>query len=127
MAVIDTIRADMASVFSTDGVGMEMTYAPADPTIDSFTVTVIPGTVEPDQLIERHVYGDVMVVHVPASQIAAGGISGPVRQMGGQAGDTLAWDDALGESETWMIIGVNLNPVVAVYELTIERNIRIVP
>jgi hypothetical protein len=116
-----TMRAAEQAAF-----GVAITYIPADSRIAPFVATGVFENYTVDQM-ETHILRDAVQCTITHDDLVAGGLTGPTEQTSGQAGDTITREDINGSNETWNVLKAQPDAELGVWELTLERALRIVP
>jgi hypothetical protein len=114
-----TMRAVEQAAF-----GVDITYTPAGGS--PFDTTGIFDSISVDQM-DSHVLRDSISCTVTHAALVAGGITAPTEQTSGQAGDTITREDINGSDEIWTVTQAQPDVDLGVWELTLERALRIVP
>lgn len=116
-----TMRAVEQAAF-----GVAITYTPADGVTPAFDTTGIFEQFSVDQM-DQHVLRDSVSCTIAHSSLTAGGLTAPTEQTSTQAGDTITRKNISSADEVWTVIQSEPNVELGVWELTLERAVRIVP
>lgn len=106
--------------------GQSATYTPADTGIEPFTVTAVFDEVAVDEL-DPNIIRDLSACMILNSELQAEGVTAPGVRYERHSGDTISRIGPDGTtSETWEIVSSRYDDS-GIWDLIIERNIRIVP
>lgn len=127
MSLREWMVADAAAILTdTDEFAETVTYTPADGVTPPFAATGIFQRFAVDQM-EMHILRDTISCTITHAALVAGGLTSPTEQTNSQDGDVITRVDIDGDDEAWTVTQAQPDAEMGVWELTLEKAVRVVP